>query len=101
MTKQFETNKMKSKKAKQYIDGFAKAGAHHFYEKDVIRAVEIAEAEAMEQAIWAASGLCMFKAGQSSKCRLSDFHTKCDLIKDCSLKNDFARLLDSPKTNQT
>ena len=36
---------MKSKKAQQYIDGFAKAGAHHFYEKDVVRAVEIAEEE--------------------------------------------------------
>ena len=65
-------NMINSKKARKHIDGFAKLEDHlkrpvYFCEKDVVRAVEYAEAEARERAITAFYAACRENRG-GDKC---------------------------------
>ena len=103
---------MNSKRARKYIDGFAKAGAHHFYEKDVVRAVWLAEAEARERAITAFYATC--SDNKDGECHAfivgyetpdDRLHEKCEDVIDewCNARTRIKRFLaafDNLKTDQ-
>lgn len=94
---------MKSKKAQKYLDENYLTHKDENYEfaylyyDDAVKAVEIAESELLEthvsgeKAVEAHASFCGFLITQ--ECRLSDFHTKCELINNCSYKLDFLQKL--------
>lgn len=84
---------MKSKKATEYLRKHQMAGycEGEIYLMDAEEAVEIAEAEMMEKAVGAHTLTCGFRV--DNKCRLSDFHTECRLINNCTYKLGFTAKL--------